>query len=74
MKIQEASENFTEGGILFPSSRTFYLKENTSIGDENRHFSIDFELKRPSAQDGAPSVELCHKRPGVCRGAPGNLR
>jgi len=29
MKIQEASEDFTEGEILFPSSNTFYFEENT---------------------------------------------
>jgi len=29
MKIQEASEDFTEGGILFPSFKTLYFEENT---------------------------------------------
>jgi len=31
-KIQEASENVTEGGILFPSFKTSYMKENTKNG------------------------------------------
>jgi len=29
MKIQEASEDFTEEGILFTSSKTSYIEENT---------------------------------------------
>jgi len=37
MKIQEASENFTEGGIIFPSSKTSnYIEENTSTSEENK--------------------------------------
>jgi len=36
MKIQEASEDFTEGGIMFPSSKISYNEENTSRGEENR--------------------------------------
>jgi hypothetical protein len=36
MKIQEASDDFTKGGILFPSSETSYIEENTSTGKENR--------------------------------------
>jgi len=40
MKIQEASEDFTEEGILFPSSKTFYIEENTSTCEENSQNSI----------------------------------
>ena len=29
MKIQEASEDFTEGGILLPSSKTSDVEANT---------------------------------------------
>jgi len=29
MKIQEASKDFTEGGILLPFSKTSYIEENT---------------------------------------------
>jgi len=29
LKIQEASEDVTEGGIQFPSSKTSYIEENT---------------------------------------------
>jgi len=29
MNIQEPFEEFTEGGILFPNSKTSYIKENT---------------------------------------------
>jgi len=29
MKNQEASKDFTKGGTLFPSSKTFYIEENT---------------------------------------------
>jgi len=33
------SEDFTEGGILFLSSKTSYGEENTQKGEENGHFS-----------------------------------
>jgi len=49
MKIIKALGDFTEGGILFPSSKTFYFEENTSTDEENMHLSIKFELKRPGA-------------------------
>jgi len=39
MKIQEASEDFTKGGILFSSFKTSYIEENTSTCEENRHNS-----------------------------------
>jgi len=29
MKIQEGSEDFTEGGILLPRSKTSHIEENT---------------------------------------------
>jgi len=29
MKIQEVSEDFTKGGIMFPSSKTSYIETNT---------------------------------------------
>jgi hypothetical protein len=35
MNIQEASEDFTKGGIMFSSFKTSYIEENTSIGEEN---------------------------------------
>jgi len=35
MKIQEASKEFKEGGIMFPSSKTLYIEENTSKGEEH---------------------------------------
>jgi len=34
MKIQKASEDFTEGGIMFPSSKTSYIEENASTSEE----------------------------------------
>jgi len=36
LKIQKASEDVTEGEILFPSSKTSYIEENTKTGEENR--------------------------------------
>jgi len=38
LMIQEASEDVTEGGILFPSLKTSNI-------EENRHFSTEFTLK-----------------------------
>ena len=49
MKIQEASEDITEGGILFPSSKTSYIEENTKTGEENGRFSTKFTLERLGA-------------------------
>ena len=34
IKIQEASEDITKGGILLPSSKTTYIEANTEKGDE----------------------------------------
>jgi hypothetical protein len=34
MKIQDASGDFTDGGIVFPISKTSYIKENSSKGEE----------------------------------------
>jgi len=50
-KIQEASEDITEGGIMFSSSKTSYFEENTKTDEENRHFSIEFTLKRLDASE-----------------------
>jgi hypothetical protein len=49
LKIQEASEDFTKGGILSPSSKTSYFEENTKTDEENEHFSTKFALKRLGA-------------------------
>jgi hypothetical protein len=38
LKIQEDSEDVIEGGIMFPSSKTSYIEENTKTGKEDRHF------------------------------------
>ena len=34
MKIQEASEDITKGGILFPSPKTSYMEANTQKDEE----------------------------------------
>jgi len=34
MKIQEASENITNGGIMFPSPNTSYMEANTQKDGE----------------------------------------
>jgi hypothetical protein len=34
LKIQMASEDVTKGGILFPSSKTSYIEENTKTDEE----------------------------------------
>jgi len=31
MMIQEASEDFTEGGVMFSSFKTSYIEENTEV-------------------------------------------
>jgi len=49
LKIHEVSEDVTGGGIMFSSSKTSYFEENTKIGEENGHFSIEFKLKRLGA-------------------------
>jgi len=53
MKIQEASKDFTKGGNMFPSSKTSYIEENTSMGEENRQNNTENALKRPRAPQGA---------------------
>jgi len=45
LKIQAVLEDFTEGGFMFPSSKTSYFEENTKTSKENKHFSTDFALK-----------------------------
>jgi len=51
LEIQEASEDITEGGIIFPSSKPSYFEENTKMGEENRHFNTEFTLKRLDASE-----------------------
>jgi len=45
LKIQEASEEVTKGGIMFPSFKTYYIEENTKMGEEDKQFSTEFTLK-----------------------------
>ena len=54
LKIWKVSEDVTEGGILFPSSKRFYFEENIKMGEENRPFIIEFTLKRLGAQKKVP--------------------
>jgi len=35
-KIQQASEDVIEGGIMFPSSKTSYIEENNKTGKEKQ--------------------------------------
>jgi len=51
MKIQEASEDITEGGIMFLSSKTSYNEEYTSTGEkkENRQKSTEAPIAPPGA-------------------------
>jgi len=37
-------EDVTEGGILFPSSKTSYIEQNTKTGKEDRRFNTEFTL------------------------------
>jgi len=46
LTIKEALEDFTEGGILFPNSKTSYIEENTKTSKENGRFNTEFTLKR----------------------------
>ncbi|AES61027.1 hypothetical protein MTR_1g075120 [Medicago truncatula] len=43
MRVQVASKDFTKGGILFPSSKTSYIVENTSTCEENRTGAVQEE-------------------------------
>ncbi|AES72356.2 raffinose synthase or seed inhibition protein [Medicago truncatula] len=45
LKIKEALEGVIEREILFPSSKTSYIEENTKTGEERRHFSNECTLK-----------------------------
>ena len=56
LKIQQASEDITEGGIAFPISKTSYIEENTKRGEEDRHFCSEFTLKR----QGTVSLQFRH--------------
>jgi hypothetical protein len=47
MKIQEASEEVTEEGVLFPCSKTSYIKANTRKGKGTDDFSTDDTHMRP---------------------------
>jgi len=38
---------------MFPSSKTFYIEENSSKGKENSISTSSIALKRPGAPDGA---------------------
>ena len=80
MNIQEASEDVTKGGILFPSFKTSYIEENTKTGKEKWHFSTGFALKRLGASKkrlGTWEKRLVYglKRPGLWKkhGAHSNL-
>jgi len=56
MKIQEALEDFIHGGIMFPSSKTSYIEENTLKDKEYRHFSTGAHTRR-----GARRPKLTHR-------------
>jgi len=53
MKIKEDSQEFIEGGIIFPSPKTSYNEENISIGEENKQNNTENALKHPCAPQGA---------------------
>jgi len=58
--IQEASEDVTEGGILFPSFKTSYIGENIKTDEGKRQFITGFALKRL----GALQKRLAHDKSG----------
>jgi hypothetical protein len=61
IKIQEALEDFTKGGILFQSSKIFYIEENTLAGGENMQNNTTNTLKRLGAPHGAlDSPKMLH--------------
>jgi len=47
MKIQEASKDFTEEEIMFPSSKTSYIEQNTLKYEENKHFNTGIHSEAP---------------------------
>lgn len=57
MKVHEALEDVTKGGIMFTSSKTSYFKENTKTGEEKGHFSTKFTLKLLGARKSAQAHE-----------------
>jgi len=70
MKIQEASEDVTEGGIMFPSSRTSYMEVNTQKGEETYIFSTWRTHMPPSVHNGGPGAEEitlgCRSHESMC--------
>jgi len=42
---------------MFPRSKTFYIEENTSRGEEHRHFSIEKALNRAGTPEGKLGAE-----------------
>jgi len=45
LMIQKASEDVTEGGIMFPSFKTSYIEENTKTGEKYRNLGTEFTMK-----------------------------
>jgi len=47
MKIPEASKDITKVGILFPSSKTSYMEENTQKDEETGGYAQEITLVLP---------------------------
>jgi hypothetical protein len=47
MNIQEASKDIKKGGILFPSPKTSYMKENTKKDEETNVYAHENILVPP---------------------------
>lgn len=49
MKIQETSEDFTEGGIFFPGFKTAYMEANTQNDGKNEEKGVGMHSHAPRA-------------------------
>jgi len=58
MKIREASKDFSKGGIMLPSPKTYYMEANIQKDEETCDYVQEIVLKHPKCLQCALSV--CH--------------
>ena len=56
MKNHEASEDVTEGGILFPGSKTSVMEANTQTDGKTEIYAFEHTRRRPEHVPCAPSI------------------
>jgi len=64
MKIQEASKDIREGGILFPCPKTSYIEANTQKDEETgisaRQNRDELANTQKDEETGMKKLELCY--------------